>query len=168
MFRPSPQAQAPKLRAAMKTLKLLELDKNLGVSGTFVKANKPKKAFMDSLKVHSAAVDAEDANFDIAKLALQIDYECCQLGQADTWGNVVGNDQSYCSSLTGRISSMISSPEFACIFKPGKTKSLFDVLDDFLSDSANRVFRISLRTCLETSNASQKQMCEGDMDHGFG
>jgi hypothetical protein len=155
MFRPSPQAQAPKLRQAMKTLKLLELDKSLGVNGTFVKANQPKKTFMDSLKAHSAAVDSDDANFDISKLSQQIDNECCQVGTAETWGVVFGNDISYCSSLTARISSMISSPEFACIFRPGKTKSLFDALGDFLSDTTNRVFRVSLKNISFASNARE-------------
>ena len=155
MFRPSPQAQAPKLRAAMKTLKLLEIDKTLGTNGTFLKANQPKKAFMDSLKANIAAVEAEDANFDITKLALQIDNECCQVGGTNEWAGVVGNDISYCSSLTSRISSMISAPEFACIFRPGTTKSLFDALDDFLSDATNRVFRISLRNVSFASNARE-------------
>ena len=155
MFRPSPQAQAPKLRQAMKTLKLLEMDKGLGVNGTFVKAGQSKKAFMESLKSNLSAVDSEDANFDITKLPQQIDYECCQLGAADSWGPVVGNDVSYCSSLTGRISSMISSPEFACIFRPGKTKSLFNALSDFLSDATNRVFRVSLKNVSFASNARE-------------
>jgi CRISPR-associated endonuclease Cas1 len=52
MFRPSGQAQGPKLRAAIKTLKLLKAEPALGQSGLFVKANQNKTAYSNALHTH--------------------------------------------------------------------------------------------------------------------
>jgi uncharacterized protein len=156
MFRPSGQSQGPKLRAAMKTLKLLAAEPALGSHGTFAKANQGKGPFLTAYQAHIATVDSEAAEFEITKLPQQIEHECCYLtGQPNCWGAVNGNEVGYCSSLVGRIGSMISAPEFACIFKPGTKKPLFDALNSFMSDSAQRVLRISLRDVAFASDARQ-------------
>jgi uncharacterized protein len=158
MFRPSGQAQGPKLRAAMKTLKLLAVQPNLGTLGTFAKANQPKAAFNAAVQTHMATVDSEAAEFEITKLALQIEHECCYptAGQtANTWGNVNAQEVGYCSSLVARIGSMISAAEFACIFRPGTKKPLFDAIESFMADATQRVFRVSLRDVAFASDARQ-------------
>ena len=158
MFRPSGQSQGPKLRAAMKTLKLLAVEPTLGTHGTFAKANQVKSAFTAALQTHIASVDSEAAEFDITKLPQQVEHECCYLtnNQApNCWGAVNGNEVGYCSSLVGRISSMISAPEFACIFKPGTKKPLFDALNAFMLDPGQRVLRVSLRDVAFASDARQ-------------
>ncbi|SNS80114.1 hypothetical protein SAMN05421770_102385 [Granulicella rosea] len=155
MFRPSGQSQAPKLRAAMKTLKLLKLENSLAVNGLFVKANQSKSLFNAAYVKHIVAVDADEADFDINKLPQQIEHECIALNNSGNWGNVNGNEQSYCSSLIARIASMVSAPEFACIFKPGAKKSLFAAMAEFFADKDNRVLRVSLRDVAFASNARE-------------
>ena len=158
MFRPSGQSQGPKLRAAMKTLKLLALDTTLGVNGTFVKANENKTAFNVAYQTHIASVDGDAADFDITKLAQQVEHECCYLttNQApNTWGGSNATEIGYCSTLVGRIGSMISAPEFACIFRPGKKRPLFVAMEAFMGDATQRVFRISLQDVAFASDARQ-------------
>lgn len=158
MFRPSGQSQGPKLRAAMKTLKLLNADPTLGTLGTFAKANQAKGPFTVAHQTHIAIVDSEAAEFDITKLPQQIEHECCYLTNnqaSNCWGGVNGNEVGYCSSLVGRIASMISAPEFACIFKPGVKKPLFDALNGFMADPGQRVLRVSLRDVAFASDARQ-------------
>jgi uncharacterized protein len=58
MFRPSGQAQGPKLRAAIKTLKLLKVNPALGQNGLFVKANQNKTGYATALHTHLAVVDS--------------------------------------------------------------------------------------------------------------
>ncbi len=158
MFRPSGQSQGPKLRAAMKTLKLLSVEPTLGQLGTFVKANQSKAAFNAAYQAHIGAVDSDAADFDINKLPQQIEHECCYLTNnqsPNTWGGANGNEIGYCSSLVGRVGSMISAPEFACIFKPGTKKPLFDAIESFVADATQRVLRISLRDVAFASDARQ-------------
>jgi hypothetical protein len=158
MFRPSGQSQGPKLRAAMKTLKLLTVEPTLGHLGTFVKANQPKAAFNTAYQAHLGIVDSDAADFDITKLPQQIEHECCYLTSnqgANLWGGPNGNEIGYCSSLVGRVGSMISAPEFACIFKPGTKRPLFDAIESFITDTSQRVLRISLRDVAFASDARQ-------------
>jgi hypothetical protein len=157
MFRPGGQAQAPKLRTAMKTLKLLRLEPSLGTNGTFIKANQPKTAFMAKYQARIDQVDSDAAEFDINKLTQQVEYECCYLTGTtpNSWGAQNGNEVGYVSGLVGRIGSMVSAPEFACIFKPGTKKPLFDAIRTFLVDPHDRVLRISLRDVSFASDARQ-------------
>ena len=158
MFRPSGQSQGPKLRAAMKTLKLLEVDPSLGTNGTFVKANQSKGAFNKALQEHISVVDSEEASFEITKLPQQIEHECCYLttNQApNTWGGTNAQEVGYCSSLMARIGSMVSAAEFACIFKSGTIKPLFNAIESFMIDGDHRVLRISLRDVAFASDARQ-------------
>ncbi len=148
MFRPSGQAQGPKLRAAIKTLKLLKADPTLGQNGLFIKANTSKTAYSTAFHTHMATVDSDESDFDMAKLPQQIEHECCfttHRNAANTWGDVNGSEQGYCASLISRITSMASSPELACIFRPGTKKSLLTAIEEWLADPATRVLRVSMR-----------------------
>jgi DNA helicase HerA-like ATPase len=158
MFRPSGQSQGPKLRAAMKTLKLLAVDPTLGHLGTFLKANQSKANFNAAYQTNLGVVDSDAADFDITKLPQQIEHECCYLTDnqhPNHWGGANGNEIGYCSSLVGRVGSTISAPEFACIFKPGTKKPLFDAIESFVTDATQRVLRISLRDVAFASDARQ-------------
>lgn len=158
MFRPSGQSQGPKLRAAMKTLKLLAAVPSLGTNGLLPKANTSKSAFNAALQSNIATVDSDAAEFEITKLPQQIEHECCYLTNSQTpnsWGAVNANEVGYCSSLVGRVASMISAPEFACIFKPGTKKPLFDAMAAFMADPTQRVLRVSLRDVAFASDARQ-------------
>jgi hypothetical protein len=149
MFRPSGQAQGPKLRAAIKTLKLLKVNPALGQNGLFVKANQNKTGYATALHTHLAVVDSEESDFDIGRLPQQIEHECCfntdRNGTPNTWGDVNGSEQGYCASLISRITTMASSSELACVFRPGAKKSLLSAIEEWLADPATRVLRVSMR-----------------------
>jgi len=162
IFTPSGQTQLPKLRAAMKSLKLAKLDSSIASNGIVKKAEIPKEAFEDSYKKHVTIVDGPTADFDIKKLARQIEEECVwPTGGTSSnpdptkWGKVNENEKSYCISLITRIESAIHVPELACIFKPDGKVSIVDKIGDFLSDKEKRVLRISLRNVSFAFNARE-------------
>lgn len=148
MFRPSPQSQGPKLREAMKSLKLARLEPSLCQNGIIKKANQQKAPFEKAYKKHLGTVDNDIADFDIEMLTSQVDEECCWATAAATggatWGNYNQQEQGYCTSLVNRIASMVSAPELACIFKPFGKASVFDSIEQFQSDPNKRVLRISM------------------------
>jgi len=153
LFKPSGQAQAPKFRAAMKTLKLVKVAPVLPVNnGVFVKAGKRKADFEREMKTHSAAVEGPRADFDITKLARQIDEECIWPNggtgtspDPTTWGRMDDGQRSYCVSLITRIEDILGSNELGCILQPQGKTSLFDRIDTFLSNQQGRVLRVSMK-----------------------
>lgn len=163
LFKPSGQAQAPKFRAAMKTLKLVKAAPTLSTTnGVFVKAGKKKADFEREMKTHSAAVEGPRADFDITKLARQVDEECVWPNggtgvspDPTTWGRMDDGQRSYCVSLITRIEDILSSNELACIFQPQGKPSVFDQVDSFLTNQEARVMRISMKYVPFAHNARE-------------
>lgn len=158
IFTPSGQTQLPKLRAAMKSLKVAKLEPSIAQNGIIKKAGELKKPFEGAYKKHLSLVECPVADFDITMLVQQIDEECVQPnGFNDTtkWGKPVDNEKSWCVSLITRIESAIHAPELACIFQPAKKVSLADSIRAFLSDPGKRVLRISLRNVSFSFNARE-------------
>lgn len=148
---PSGQSQAPKLRNAIRSLKLAELAPELATEGLIVKANQPKKALDDAYRQHVKEVDAPGVSFDITKLAQQIECECVwptagRAGNEDPtrWGGPHDGERSWCTSLMMRIDGMLTASDLACIFDPIE-KSLFGKIEEFMLDQNNAVLRVSLK-----------------------
>ena len=76
LFQPSGKTQAPKLRDAIRSLKLARADPKLAPTGVIVKIEKPRKPFMEGMLKHADAVNHPRARFDINKLPEQIPHEC--------------------------------------------------------------------------------------------
>lgn len=151
LFRPSGQTQNPKLRQAMKSLKLAKAEPSLAPNGYWQKMQQKKKPFEDACKKHAALLDNPSADFDIKHLPKQINEECVWMeGGSKTapdptsWGGPNEQERSYCVSLITRIEEMIQSKELACIFQPNKA-SLFDHIDSFLKDPNQKILRISMK-----------------------
>lgn len=158
IFTPSGQTQLPKLRAAMKSLKVATLEPSIAQDGLIKKAEQSKKPFEDAYKKHVTVVEGQTADFDITKLVSQIEEECIwQTGKSGStkWGGYYDNEKSYCVSLMTRIEGIINAPELACIFKPDGKASLVDTLQSFLSDSSKRVLRVSLQYVSFAFNARE-------------
>jgi hypothetical protein len=157
IFRPSGQSQGPKLRAAMKSLKLAMADPSIATSGIVIKAEKSKGPFEESYRKHVSAVESQDAAFDVLLLTRQIEEECVwPTGRvANSWGQSNGNDVSWCVSLIYRIEDIVQSPEMACIFKPGTTKPLNQVVNEFFGSNDKRLLRISLQNIPFTGNSRE-------------
>ena len=163
IFRPSGGVQHPKLRAAIKSLKLAAL---LGgaspvvKNGMIVKANQPKAPIEAAYVAHAAAIQITTAELDIEKLVGQIQHECtypaADYGKDQTkYGDTTPNDVSNCVGLLARIEGAISSNELKCIFRVGKKPSVTKVISEFLDDDEYRVLRISLRYLPASLNAPE-------------
>lgn len=162
IFTPSGQTQLPKLRAAMKSLKVAKSESAVASDGIIRKAEQSKKAFEDAYKKHVAVVEGPTADFEVSCLVRQIEEECIwptggPPGSPDPskWGKYNENEKGYCISLITRIESAINAPELACIFKPENKPSLVDTLRIFLSGADKRLLRVSLRDVSFAFNARE-------------
>ncbi|HXN25278.1 MAG TPA: ATP-binding protein [Candidatus Dormibacteraeota bacterium] len=152
LFRPSGQTQGPKLRAAMKSLKLAKLAPALAPAGYIVKTQVQKTSYHAGYAAHAAKLESPSTDFEIKHLTRQIDAECvwpsggtAAAPDPNRWGNTNEAERSYCVTMITRIEDMLSSQDLACVFQPNGKMSIAKELDDFLSDRARRTLRISLR-----------------------
>lgn len=150
IFKPSGQSQSPKLRAAMKSLKLARVEASICSNGVVIKANSAKRTFESAYQKHIDVVESLAADFDVRLLTNQIGHECvypsADYGRDTTrWGDHNGNEYSWCVTLLYRIEQTVSSPELACVFAPEGKPSLPVIIDEFLNDDNKRILRISLQ-----------------------
>jgi hypothetical protein len=152
LFKPSGQTQGPKLRLAMKSLKLGKLVPALLQGGYVIKSQKPKAPFAQAHAEMAVKIEAPGADFEIKFLARQVYEECVwpSGGTASSpdhtrWGNFNEQEKSYCVTLITRIEDMLSSKDLACVFQPGGKTPITKALDSFLDDPTKRILRISLK-----------------------
>jgi uncharacterized protein len=148
LFQPSGAAQAPKLREALRSLKLAKLQPALATGGLLVKQNKQKQPIEQALVANEKQIVVDGADYEISLLARQINEECVfptgQGGNAAVYGAIVLNEQSYCTTLVSRIGAIVNAPHTACIFSPGQLPSLPTVIGQFLGDDSQSVLRVSM------------------------
>jgi Helicase HerA, central domain/Helicase HerA-like C-terminal len=161
LFKPSGPTQAPKLRAAIKSLKLANAP-HLATGGVVIKAGRLKFPYEAAYMARADQVEDPRANFDISKLPAQIDAECVfptggfsSNPDQSRWGAANEIERSNCVSLITRIEEMMHAPELACVFRPGKTKAIFEEIEAFIGDNAARVLRISLQYLPTAHNARE-------------
>ncbi|MFN8619856.1 MAG: ATP-binding protein [Chloroflexota bacterium] len=146
MFRPSGQTQAPKLRAALLSLKVAAA---CGSTSVWPKRLKPHNEFQTAYQTNLEAVHRLGAKFDISLLSRQIDEECVwpsgrpPNGNSNTHGDWADNDRAHCIGLINRIDEMVNSDELAAIFRPGELPSLLQIVSEFIAGSAC-ILRVSL------------------------
>ncbi|WP_423198690.1 MULTISPECIES: ATP-binding protein [unclassified Cupriavidus] len=151
IFQPSPGAQVPKLREALRSLKLnyvLHGDKE---PRTVKKAGAVRRDFNISWAQHEAAVEAEGAKYLISQLGRQIFEECVfenggtlKVPDYTIWGGYDERTKGYCETLVAKIYSITRSKSLRCLFHPELfASSLAEKIDDFLG-SKDRVLRISM------------------------
>jgi len=166
LFRPAGQVQAPRLRAAMKSLKLAALLGEGGIvnAGCIEKANQPRTPYDAAYAANASAVDAPSAAFDIDKLPEQIANECvwpsgwgAARGQRDytKWGDVDDQAFSQCTALIGRIESYLAAPELAPVLQPGALPDVIATIDSWLADADYPVLRLSMRNLAFTSDVRE-------------
>ena len=149
LFRPSAGAQAPRLREAVRSLKLAHLQPDLAVDGLVKKAGQARGAFEEAMRLHEGELLKLAANYDITKLGQQVFEECVfptgRQGQEGThWGGAANQDQAFCTSLVSRIDAEVASDSMACVFKHDDLTSLPRVIRAFVQDPAKSLLRISL------------------------
>lgn len=150
LFQPSTQVQAPKLRDALMSLKLLAVDPTLGSDGLLIKKFELKKPINSALLLHDKEIRRPGAPFDISKLPLQIINECVwptNNGQASSWGGIHDISMSSCVTLCMRIESTITLSALSPIFDPAPYMSdITGIIDDFVSRTCGpHILRVSLQ-----------------------
>ncbi len=153
LFRPSGQSQGPKLRDAIKSLKLVRaFGQNIPagiqiVDGYIMKANNSRAAYFSAIHMNNAAIHTQKCDFDITKLSEQIKHECVwgtNNGNTNNFGGPDNNAASYCEALSSRIATLVTSPELRCLFQTNGN-SLVDEIDQFLNDDQRDVAVISFK-----------------------
>lgn len=152
LFEPAGKVQGPKMRAAMRSLRLAKLVPTVAIKGIIKKIDQSKATVIAAEQRADVAAKLDDPRqeFDVAKLNAQIEQECVYpdgfgngKGVKDTtkWGGDSG-EVSYCLSLMSRISAVLTSPSFGCVFN-STDPALTTEIDNFV-DNDKRLLRICL------------------------
>jgi len=155
LFEPSGKTQTPKLRAAIRSLRLVSLRPKLVQTkpGLLVRANRLKQEILDveSEPEVSRLLDDPATPFDSSKLSDQIIEECVwQTGgrpnssDPERWGGYDEGASSYCMALVARINSVLASKSMECVFGENEGLSITSRIDGFLGTDERL-----LRICLE-------------------
>ena len=153
LFRPSGQSQGPKLREAIRSLKLVRASggKIDGVTiyenKLVLKAQKARGPYHKALTEHKGKVHNPLCNFAIDDLSEQLQQECVFTQDFDKpayWGRPDQTAIGYCETLIARIRTLIHSSELACLFGTGGA-SLAETLDSFITEEKDDLIRISFK-----------------------
>jgi hypothetical protein len=165
---PSGGVQYPRLRSAIKSLKLVELlgaNHGLVENELLVKANRDKGPIEEAFVAHAADIENTLLHCNVKKLSLQVQNECIYPTgflpgrgagpDPSKYGDTHPGDVSNCIGLMTRLDNAVSSPELKCIFRPGQLKSVMKEIDSFLKDLASPLLRISLKYLPSSFNAPE-------------
>lgn len=154
LVRPSGQSQGPKLRDAIKSLKLVDAAAGAAIPGVAVtpvglidKSQKPRAPFFAAVDLYKQRINSPFCTFDVFNLPDQIQNECVwstMPNNPGNWGQVENNSISYCEAMISRLRVMVNSPELACLFST-TGRSLVTVLDAFWENEDDDIIRISLK-----------------------
>lgn len=148
LFQPSSGTQAPKLREALRSLKLLRLRPDLASpNGTLVKSEQEIAPIESAFAECADVLNKESRDYDIARLAMQINEECfwpTMRGNSARYGQAQENERGYCASLVSRIASTVNSEYMACLFRPEELPSLGQVVKEFMAADDQSILRVSM------------------------
>lgn len=152
LFEPAGKVQGPKMRAAIKSLRLAKLRPALAAGGYIRKHGQLKQPVTDA-EVDtdiSSKLDDPRQQFDVSHLVRQIEQECVwpnggtqRSPDVTRWGGPDEGSYANCLSLFARISGVLASSAFACVFKPSATRELTTQIDDFIK-AGDKLLRICL------------------------
>ena len=172
LFRPTGQAQIPKLQEAMRSLRLVKVlkekehrtvndqfilnpqngywkENELHNITTITKTEKPRKNITTAFKENNS-VFGQNCDFDINALPYQVFSECVRDFSAnDNYGQPDTNAQGFCQSMISRVLVTTSNKSFQRVFgfidyeKPNN--ELSDRLNEFLKpESTTNVLILSV------------------------
>ena len=155
LFEPYGKTQGPKLRSAIRSLRLIEAKPELaraGKPGLLVRANRTKSEIVDIEREDdvSRILDDPATPFAVRNLVSQLVEECVyetggSFREPDPtkWGGYDGGTLSYCMTLLTRINTVLASKALQCVFGEDQGPSIISEIDSFLN-SSDRLMRISL------------------------
>jgi hypothetical protein len=152
LFEPAGKVQGPKMRAAMRSLRLAMLAPAVASNGIIKKIDQSKAAVNAEEQKAGVSEKLDDPRqqFDVNKLVAQIEQECVwpdgknwttKQSDPSKWGPESG-DFSYCLSLVSRINAVLTSKAFSCVFKSA-APALTGIIDNFATND-KRLLRICL------------------------
>ena len=157
LFEPAGKIQGPKMRAAIRSLRLAKLKPVLAPTGFIKKIDQSKGAIhaAESDPSVSAKLDDPSQSFEVKLLPIQIQHECVwpdAFNDTSKWGKEDGNF-AHCLALVARINGVLVSPAFKCVFE-STDGPLTDKISNFIS-SDRRLLRICLSGIAHEFNARE-------------
>jgi len=147
VLKPTTATQITKLRAAIRSLKLLNFDPRLGVEGNLPKAHRLKTPFELAFAHYHDDVCRPENTFNIHNLAMQVGLECVDPIRSHTesnyWGGLNAADHNECVPLISKLEDLMHSKDLDAIMRPSQGESLLDAMEEFLSDPSLSVLRVS-------------------------
>lgn len=157
---PSAGSQLPKLREAVRTLRLgyaifsdpsAEPDHaaiaNRG--GPIIKAGRSIPIYQSALQKYIKEVESGTSPFTFRALAYQVQNECVWptgRGSQPVYGDTNQNELGYVSSLVSRINDLLQIREVMDVIDPdGGVSNVVDEMERWLQDADSHVLRISLK-----------------------
>jgi len=155
ILKPTNATQITKLRAAIRSLKLLNFDPRLGLEGNLPKAHRHKFPFECALAEYQDDVSRPENAFNIHNLPMQIGLECVDPIRSHTesnyWGGLNATDYNDCVPLISKLEDLIQCRELDPIIRPSDVESLIIALEHFLKDPSLHLLRVSCEH-LSTTN----------------
>lgn len=155
LFEPAGKVQGPKLRAAIRSLRLANLKPTLATNGVIKKIDQSKINVLAAEQQADTSEKLENPAqpFDVQKLTSQIEQECVYpegfatggaRGQKDPnkWGGESG-EFAYCLTLVSRISGVLGSSSLECVFRH-TAHPITDEIQKFLNTNDKRLLRLCL------------------------
>lgn len=147
ILQPGNATQLTKLRAAIRSLKILAIDPRLGVDGNLPKAHRHKMPFELTLAEYHDEVCRPENAFNIHNLPMQIGLECVDPIRSHTesnyWGGMNATDHNECVPLISKLEGLLQSRELDAILRPTQAESLLDSIHHFLNNPSVSILRIS-------------------------
>lgn len=157
---PSAGSQLPKLREAVRTLRLVRainddshrepLHDGLAVSGSLAKSGGSIATFQGAVQKYINAVEGTNSPYNFRALAEQVQLECIwptgSRDQSSAFGGPNNNELGYVASLVSRINDLLQTPEIMNVIDPpdGVTNVIHEI-ESWLTDTSTHVLRISLK-----------------------
>ncbi|WP_299998186.1 ATP-binding protein [uncultured Cedecea sp.] len=161
IFQPSPGAQMPKFREALRSLKLNHVIHGDGEPHLYVKTGTSRSEFNLAANKNEAAIEATGAKYKIKWLARQIYEECVyesggtqQNPDHSVWGKYDDRTRGYCDTLVSKVFSITRTKSLRCLFQPEQFQSLTGQIEDFLGTD-DAVLRISMEYLSFDHNARE-------------
>ncbi|WRS29207.1 ATP-binding protein [Actinomycetaceae bacterium MB13-C1-2] len=158
---PSAGSQLPKLREAVRSLRLVHAVANddspdpahqsFGlVHGALVKTGESIHTYQSAMQKYIGSIENAHFPFNFRALADQVQCECIwPTGpgqQSAVFGGTNNNELGYVSSLVSRINDLLQIPEImGVIDPPNGVFNAIDVMDTWLADPDSHILRISLK-----------------------
>lgn len=168
LLRPSAQSQAPKLDAAIQSLRVVTQyhrvhNHGLPISGNFTleKAGKTKATFESAIQQISPI--EKQIPWLFSCLAKQIIEECiwpnggtANAPRPEIWGGRADNDVGHCLNLISRIQAMSANTNFRWMIDCDHSlKSIPTLLEEFCLSSGAKILRLDLSAIPFEANARE-------------